>query len=144
MLIPDVNVLVHAHRSDSAEHELNHEWLARQAAGDEPLAIPDVVLSGFVRIVTHPRIFATPSSLDDALLVTDQLRSLASFVAVAPGPRHWDIFARLCKSARATGNLVPDAYLGAIAIETGAEIVTGDSDFAKLPGVRWRRPGAPT
>lgn len=144
MLIPDVNVLVHAHRSDSAEHEVNRDWLARQATGDEPLAIPNVVMSGFIRVVTHARVFSRPSTLDDALFVTRQLRSMASFVAVALGPRHWDIFTRLCADARATGNLVPDAYLAAIAVEAGAEIVTNDSDFAKLPGVRWRRPEPPS
>lgn len=140
MLIPDVNVLVHAHRADSAEHEINRDWLERHASADEPTGIPDLVLSGFIRIVTHPRVFARPSPLEDALLVTEQLRGMPSFVALAPGPRHWGIFTRLCADARAAGNLVPDAYLGAIALEAGAEIVTADSDFAKLPGVRWRRP----
>ncbi len=143
MLIPDVNVLVHAHRPDSAEHEVNRDWLEWHASADEPTGIPDLVLSDFIRVVTHPRVFARPSPLKDALLVTEQLREMPSFVALAPGPRHWDIFARLCADARATGNLVPDVYLGATALEVGAEIVTGDSDFAKLPGVRWRRPGDP-
>ena len=140
MLIPDVNVLVHAHRTDSNEHDVNRAWLERQATADEPIAIPDLVISGFIRVVTHPRVFARPSTLDDALLVAEQLRGLANFVALAPGPRHWEVFTRLCADARATGNLIPDAYLGALAIEAGAEIITGDSDYARLPGVRWRRP----
>lgn len=122
---------------------MNRDWLERRAAADEPTAIPDVVMSGFIRVVTHPRVFARPSTLEDALTVTEQLRGLPSFVALTPGPRHWGIFTRLCTEARATGNLIPDAYLGAIAIEAGAEIVSADSDFARLPGVRWRRPDSP-
>jgi len=63
--------------------------------------------------------------------------------AVAPGERHWDIFGRLCREGGATGNLVPDAWLAALAIEWGCEFVTTDRDFARFPGLRWRHPLQP-
>ncbi|MFI5265845.1 MAG: PIN domain-containing protein, partial [Chloroflexota bacterium] len=59
---------------------------------------------------------------------------------LAPGPRHWDIFTSLCTRAGATGNLVPDAYLAALAIESGSEWITTDRGFARYPGLRWRHP----
>jgi len=54
--------------------------------------------------------------------------------------RHWSIFSRLCREGDATGNLVPDTYIAALAIESGAELITTDRDYARFPGLRWRHP----
>lgn len=56
------------------------------------------------------------------------------------GPRHWGIFRALCADAGAKGNLVPDAYLAAMAIESGCEWVTTDRDFSRFSGLHWRYP----
>jgi uncharacterized protein len=110
---------------------------------DEPLGLADIVLSGFVRVVTHPRVFSSPAPVGDALTFTDALQSQPNVVAVTPGPRHWDIFKRLCLSVNAKGNLVADAYLAALAIESGSEWITTDHDFSRFPGLRWRHPLKP-
>jgi len=109
-------------------------------SSDAPYAISDLVLSGFLRVVTHPRGFARPSKLDRALGFSAVLREQQNCVLVSPGPRHWDLFMRLCRAADVRGNLVPDAYLAALAIETGSELVTTDRDFSRFPGLRWRHP----
>jgi predicted nucleic acid-binding protein len=59
---------------------------------------------------------------------------------VVPGVRHWEIFDRLCRAAGAKGSLVADAYLAALAIESGSEWITTDRDFSRFPGLRWRHP----
>ncbi len=100
----------------------------------------DIVLSGFVRVVTHPRVFAPPVPLAEALDFADALRAQPNAVGVSPGPRHWQIFERLCRDADARGNLVADPYLAALAIEPGSEWVTTDQDFARFQGLRWRHP----
>lgn len=100
----------------------------------------DLVLSGFLRIVTHPRIFADPTPLDVALAFSSQIRDRPNCVAVNPGGRHWSIFAELCVVAGVKGNLVPDAWLAAIAIESGSEWITTDRDYARFPGLRWSHP----
>ena len=61
-------------------------------------------------------------------------------VTVHPGARHWRIFTRLCRESGATGNLVPDAFLAALALEHGCELVSNDADFARFRGLRWRHP----
>jgi hypothetical protein len=61
---------------------------------------------------------------------------------VAPGNRHWEIFTRLCRETDAKGNLIADAYLAALAIESGSEWITTDRDYARFPGLRWRHPHA--
>lgn len=142
MVLPDVNVLVYAFRSDLPQHEHHRGFLLGLLEGDEAFGLCGIVLSGFVRVVTHPRIFATPDPIEDALAFAETLRSSERAVWVEPGPRHWEIFERLCRDASARGNLVPDAYLAALAIESGCEWITTDRDYARFPGLRWRHPAA--
>lgn len=84
--------------------------------------------------------FDPPTPLDEALAFVETLRSLPNCVSVSPGPRHWNIFQRICREADAKGNLVPDAYLAALAIETGSEWITTDRDFSRFPGLKWTTP----
>lgn len=140
MILPDVNVLVYAHREDAVDHERYRHWLESAIGSDAAYGLSDLVLSGFVRIVTHSRVFDPPSRLDDAMMFCGQLRERPNRVAITPGAGHWTIFARLCREAGAKGNLVPDAFLAAIAIEHGCEWITTDRDFARFEGLRWSHP----
>lgn len=142
MVLPDVNILVYAHREDSPQHTRTYRWLTTLLRADEAYGMSDYVLSGFLRIVTHPRIFEDPSSLDAALAFATQVRDRPNCVTVKPGPRHWEIFTRLLADCDAKGNLIPDAYFAALAIENGCEWVTMDRDFARFSGLRWRPPFA--
>ena len=107
---------------------------------DEPFGVSSIVLSGFVRITTHPRVFEDPSPPATAFAFADAMRSARNAVAIEPGPRHWSLFERLCVESGAKGNLVADAYLAALAIESGSEWITTDRDFARFQGLRWRHP----
>lgn len=140
MLLPDVNVLVYAHREDAPHHAGCSHWLHALINGDEAFGLSELVLSGVLRVVTHPKVFTKPSPLAAALEFTEQLRSRPQAVPVAPGRRHWDIFRALCEDAGTKGNLVSDAYLAAMAIEAGCEWVTTDRDFSRFKGLRWRHP----
>ena len=140
MVLPDVNVLVYAHRQDSPHHAGCRKWMEAVVNGNESYGLSELVLSGFVRVVTHPKVFTRPSPLADALEFTEQLRGGQNCIPVAPGRRHWEIFRALCVEAGARGNLVPDAYLAAMAIEAGCEWITTDHDFSRFKGLRWRHP----
>lgn len=140
MILPDVNVLVYAHRQDSVRHLDYRDWLHRTLASDTAFGISDLVLSGFLRVVTHPRVFGDPTPLDVAMEYAASVRNHPNAVTLAPGDRHWEIFQRLCQEVSARGNLIADAYLAAIAIETGAEWITTDRDYARFSGLRWRHP----
>ena len=112
----------------------------RTIGSDAAFGVSDLVLSGFLRVVTHPRVFAPPTPVGDALEFAEALRAQPNAVPVAPGPRHWSIFTGLCRDAGAKGNLVADAYFAALAIESGSERITTDRDFSRFPGLRWRHP----
>lgn len=140
MQLVDVNILVYSHREDAPDHERFREWLEQLVNSDEAYGLSDLVLSGFLRVVTHPAIFTPPSPMANALSFVEELRSQPNCVSVSSGSRHWEIFAGLCRLRGVRGNLVPDAYHAAIAIESGSEWITTDGDYARFPGLRWRRP----
>jgi len=140
MVLVDVNVLVYAHRQDAPGHKEYRRWWQECAASDEAFAVADLVLAGFLRVVTHPRVFDPPTPLEVALRFVDEVRKRPNYVEARPGPRHWELFTKLCRAANARGNLVPDAYLAALAIESGSEWITTDRGYARFPGLRWRHP----
>ena len=96
----------------------------------------------FLRVVTHPKVFDPPTPLEPALEYAEAMRSQPNCVVLAPGSRHWGIFVGLCRRANARGNLVPDAYLAALAIESGSQFITSDRDFSRFDGLEWRPPAA--
>ena len=138
MVLLDVNVLVYAHRQDSRHHRVYLDWLQNIVDSDQIYGLSDLVLSGFVRVVTHPRVFNPPSTMDKALAFVQQLRDQPNCTVINPGPRHWETFCRLCKTTDVRGNLVPDAFLAALAIESGSEWITADRDYHRFPGLRVR------
>ncbi len=140
MILTDVNVLVYAYREDAPGHVDYRKWLEEQINSDRAYGFSDLVLSGFLRIVTHPRVFNPPSDLATAFTFTQILRSQPNAVPIMPGPRHWDIFKGLCEAASVRGNLIPDAYFAALAIESGSEWITTDRDYSRFPGLKWRHP----
>ena len=146
MILCDVNVLLHAHKEDSPGHKVLRPWLLDALNDDVPFGVSDLVLSAMVRIATNRRVFDPPSTLPEALAFAQVIRESDNAVPVQPGRRHWELFARLCRQAGATANLVPDAYLAALAVEHGCEWITTDRGFARFPGLRWRNPleDAPT
>jgi hypothetical protein len=144
MLLCDVNVLVYAHRADAVDHALYRGWLESVLASDAAYGVSELVLSAFVRVVTHPRIFREPTPLDAALAFAAEVRDRANAVVMAPGPMHWAIFTRFCRECGVKGSLVSDAYLAALALESGCEWITTDRDYARFPGLSWRHPLAGT
>lgn len=140
MLLLDVNILIYAHRADVPDHSRYRSWLREVVSSEPAFGIAELVLSGFLRVVTHPKVFRDPSPLDTALAFAEELRDHPNCILVSPGQQHWGIFSRLCTAAGAKGNLVPDAYLAALAIESGAEWITTDRDYARFPGLRFRHP----
>ena len=140
MILPDVNILVHAFRSDATNHALCKTWLDGVVNGDARYGMAPQVLGSVIRVVTDPKVFAVSSTLDEVLRFCDILLAQPHCVIIQPGERHWEVFIRLCIEADARGNLVPDAWFAALAIESGSEWITLDHDYARFRGLRWRVP----
>lgn len=136
VLLPDVNVLIYAHRPESPEHERYAEWLQRLASGVEPFGFSELAASGFVRIVTNSKVWRTPTPLPKALLFLAQLRERSNARSLTHGPESWAIFKQIALAANARGKLLADAYHAALAIEHGCEFATADADFSRFKGLR--------
>jgi toxin-antitoxin system PIN domain toxin len=139
MLMPDVNVLLYAHRSDEAVHRHYRKWLDDLVSGHEPFALSTLVAVGFVRIATNPRIYPTPTPVGLAVATIEALVAHPGCRLISPGQAHWPLVASLCRDEGATGKSVGDAQHAAVAIEHGCTWVTRDGDFAKFVrrGLRW-------
>src|SRR3979411_2451029 len=140
MQLPDVNVLIYPHREDAPEHDRYAVWLTALIEADEPVAVSEVVLAGFLRIVTNAKIFDPPTPMATAIAFCQRLVDWPRAVLIAPSRRHWELFVEFCSGIQ--GPLVTDAYLAGCAIEHGCEVVTTDSDLARFPGLRRRHPFA--
>jgi uncharacterized protein len=140
LILPDVNVLIYALRSDSEDHQQYKEWLESVVNGPAAYGIAPQVLASVVRITTHPRIYRRPSSRTDVFDFCRLLLEQPNATVTAPGARHWSIFEDLCAKAKASGNLAQDAWFAALAIESGCEWITTDRDYARFPGLTWREP----
>lgn len=140
MILPDVNILIYAFRSDTDNHAEYKRWLEAVVNGPAAYGIAPQVLSSFLRICTHSRIFARPSTLATAFEFCRVLLEHPNATVLTPGARHWSIFEGLCRRAKARGNLLQDAWFAALAIETGCEWITTDRDYARFDGLSWRVP----
>ena len=140
MILLDVNVLAHVHREDTEGHAEMKSWMKKALQEPAGVAVSDLALSGCLRVITHPKVFRKPTPLSTALEFVEDLRSRDEVHLLAPGPGHWRIFTDLCRKVEARGNLIPDAYHAALAIEYGCEWITLDRSFARFPGLRWKHP----
>lgn len=140
MILPDVNVLPYSFRSDSPGHTQYRDWLDSVVAGDEAYGLSPCVLSSLIRIATHTRIYVRPSNLDEVLEFADVPLDQPHCQIIRPGPRHWRIFLNFCRQANATANMVSEAWLAALAVESGCEWITTDRDFSRFTGLRWWTP----
>ena len=140
MNILDANVLIYAHREDSENHAHYRRWLEKLLNGQELFGVNTVVLSAVIRIATHPNIFKDPSPIKEVMAFIEQVRNSSNCLVVNPGERHWDIFCSLIRSLKLTGNAVPDAYLAALAMEWGYDLITTDQGFSRFPALKWHHP----
>ena len=131
VILCDVNIFVNAHRRENSGHQFYNQWLQNLLEGSETYFYCEWILSAFVRIVTHPRIYKTPTPLLVALDFADVIRTQPHAVGVMPGARHWQIFRMLCGEIEAKGNDIPDTYLAALSVEVGALWVTADAGFKR-------------
>lgn len=140
MHLVDANVLLHAVNERAREHVAARAWLQTALGGTEPVAFAWVVILAFVRLSTHPAVFARPLTPRQAADLVERWLHSPAAVHVEPSRRHLSLLRGLLENAGTGGNLVNDAHLAALALEHGASIVSFDRDFARFHGVALRRP----
>ncbi len=140
MKLLDVNVVLAAHRDDHPDFEFARAWLDELIGQGFPFAVVDLVAGAFLRLATNRRIFTIPTPVDRAFAYVRALREQPSHVLLAPGPSHLALLEQLCADGEASGDLIADAQLAAIALEHACELISFDRDFARFTEIKWSRP----
>lgn len=137
MILLDVNVLVYAFHADEPRHHTTRRWLGDVLSSPgRPLGLAESTVTGFVRIVTNSRIYEHPAPTQSANGFVRSLTASGATSWLHPDRTTWDTFERLCADdPLVRGNLVPDAWLAALALTHGARIASADRGFGRFPGV---------
>ena len=140
MKLSDANLLLYAVDESSPHHAVAKPWLERELSGSETFAFAWAVLLAFIRLATNPRVFRSPLTVEEALDLVDSWLEQPNATVVHPTDRHTALLRELLVPLGTAANLTSDAHLAALSIEHGAELCSGDSDFARFPRVRWTNP----
>jgi hypothetical protein len=138
--IVDLNVLAFAVNTSAAQHAAARAWWEAALQGNETVGLPWVVVLGFLRLATSPRVFPVPIPLDEALAKIDHWLAQPPVRLIYETQEHWRVLRALLEQTGAAGNLTTDAHLAALAIEHGATLVSCDTDFARFTKLRWESP----
>lgn len=139
MKLIDANILIYAIDAHAEHHDRASAFLEGALNSDEVIALPWTVLTAVLRVLTHAK-RPMPIPVPAVLSTLDGWLLRPNVVTVEPGREHWRILRELVETVPATGNLVPDAHLAALAIENGAELCSADTDFSRFPRLKWTDP----
>lgn len=140
MILPDINILIHAHNAGSPRHEAAKAWWDSALCGTEGIGLAWVTILGFVRIATHRGILLNPMAPSDACGRIEEWLTLPHVHIPAPAEGHFSRLREHLDGLGTGGNLVTDAHLATLAIERGYTLYSTDADFARFPGLKWVNP----
>lgn len=140
MILVDVNLLLYAENSQGENYEKARSWWQHQLSGTETVGLSWTVLTAFIRIGTHPRVYAQPLALKDAIAHVQSWFDQPCVRLLEPTTAHWSILQKMLLAGNAPANLVTDAHLAALALEHNATLFSTDADFSRFPGLKWKNP----
>jgi uncharacterized protein len=143
VILVDANLLLYAEDTLSEHHQAAQRWWDEQLSGSAPVCLCWPVLTAFIRIGTNARLHQRPLTINEAIERTQSWFEQPCIRIIHPTDGHWPIFQRLLRDGKATGNLVPDAHIGALAIEHNCVLQTTDADFTRFKGLKWKNPISP-
>ena len=140
MILVDANLLIYAWDTDAIHHKSALAWLNGKLLGSARVGLPWEACLAYMRVVTNPRIFATPQSVPQAWLQVEKWLSNENVWIPTPGEGHAGILGKLLRNLGGGAKLIPDAHLAALAMEHGLTLCSTDGDFARFAGLRWVNP----
>ncbi len=140
MIIPDHNLLIYVHNEEAPYHSSAKDWWEDLINGVETIGMPWIVSTGFVRLMTHPRVLVRPATVTQAVNYMYEWFRYPQVMPLNPGAEYLSYFRRNPVAIGVGANLVTDAHITALAMEYEAEVHSNDTDFSRFPGLRWRNP----
>jgi toxin-antitoxin system PIN domain toxin len=143
VILVDANLLLYAYNPSFEQHATAKRWLEDMLAKPEPVCLAWPTILAFLRIITNPRAFESPLSVEEAVAVVAEWLERPNLQILQPTERHWDILQRLLNSVPVRGALIMDADLAALAIEHGAVLCSSDRDLQRFSGLQTLNPLTP-
>lgn len=143
MILADLSLIIAAVNSRAPKHRAARAWWEETLNGTDTIGLSWLVILGFIRLSTHPKIFPNPMLLADAIALVDGWIARPNVQIVAVTPQHWNILQNMLHAVGHGSALTMDAHLACLAIEHDAEIATADEDFSHFPGLKWHNPLVP-
>lgn len=140
MIIPDINLLIYAHNDQAPEHAKARAWWEGLLNGKVPVGLPWISISGFIRLMTHPRVLTQPLDIHQAISHVRSWLAQPPVRILQPGSSFESLFLNYLVQLGSGGNLTTDAQLAALAVEHQAQLHSCDVDFSRFPGLRWVNP----
>jgi uncharacterized protein len=136
LIAVDTNILVYVHREDSPFHQRAMRALVDLDQGP-PWAVPWPCVHEFYGVITHPRMYNPPTSVDVALRAVTGLIEADGMVIIGEANRHWQTLRSLLERGQIVGPMVHDARIAAICLEHGVrELWSADRDFSRFPALK--------
>jgi toxin-antitoxin system PIN domain toxin len=140
VILVDANLLLYAEDSLSEHHDAARVWWDQELSGSRPVAMCWPVLTAFIRIATNPRLHQRPLTLREAVARVQSWLDQPCVRLIQSTDQHWRILQQMLNAGNATGNLVSDAHLAALAVEHNCVLYSTDTDFARFRGLKWKNP----
>jgi len=138
--IVDLNILLYAVNSEAVQHTRARAWWESALNGEDTIGLAWVVLLGFLRLSTNPRVFPRPLTPEAAASKIGVWLSRDNVRVVREKDEHWETLKRFLGATGTAGNLTTDAHLAALALSHDAVLVSSDADFARFKGLRVENP----
>jgi hypothetical protein len=140
VILPDINLLIYAHNELAPQHTKARDWWEECMNGRVTVGLSWLVMSGFIRLMTHPRVLKNPMKVTEAIKQTQTWLQQAPVRIINPGTAFSSLFYGYLEQLGTGGNLTTDTQLAALAVEHQAELHSCDADFSRFSGLRWRNP----
>ena len=140
MIVPDVNLLLYAYDASSRFHTAAAAWWRACLSESEPVGLPPVVVFAFLRVGTSPRVFEHPMTPSEAAGHVRAWLAQPVVQLLEPHADHLERVLTLLESLGTAGNLVTDAQIAALVLESDAVLHTTDTDFLRFAALRWINP----
>ena len=140
MIICDANLLIYAYDSGATQHTAARAWVERTLSGGDLVGIPWHSVWAFLRLMTNRRLPGSRFSMQQACAIVDAWLERQNVRLLLPGDHPWPLLRNVLLEGQASGGLVSDAVMAAVAIEYGGVLYTADRDFTRFPGLRWKNP----
>ena len=140
MTLVDLTLLLAAVNTRAPMHKAARKWWEEKLNSEDRVGLSWLVILGFIRLTTHPKILPEPLLLADAIALVDGWLARPNVQIIQVTQQHWNILQNMLHAVGHGAALTMDAHLACLAIEHDAEIATADEDFSHFPGLKWRNP----